>query len=145
MDSEKKTATILEDPKINIKIMLSGLWVAIMFLFIYVDYFGLFIPGVMEKIIEGEVAHTGIQITQVFLLAAMTLMMIPSLMIFLSLTLKAKWNRWTNIIVGILHIVLAIVNVIGESWTFYIYGTIVEIVFLALIVWHAWKWPKQEA
>jgi len=52
MNSEKKTATILEDPKISIKIKLSGLWVANMFLFIYVDYFGLYIPGVMEKILE---------------------------------------------------------------------------------------------
>ena len=54
------------------------------------DYFGLFIPGVMEKITEGEVAHAGIQITQVFLLAVITLMMMPSLMIFLSLALKYR-------------------------------------------------------
>jgi hypothetical protein len=145
MNSEKKTATILEDPKINIKIMLSGLWVANMFLFIYVDYFGLFIPGVMEKIIEGEAAHTGIQITQVFLLAVITLMMIPSLMVFLSLTLKAKWNRWTNIIVGIFKIAVVVGGLIGESWAYYIFGSIVEVVLLSLIVWYAWKWPKQEA
>ncbi len=113
MNLEKKTATILEDPKINIKIMLSGLWVANMFLFIYVDYFGLFKPGVMEKIIEGEAAHTGIQITQVFLLSVITLMMIPSLMVFLSLTLKAKWNRWTNIIEGIFKIAVVVGALIG--------------------------------
>ena len=145
MNSEKKTATILEDPKINIKIKLSGLWVANMFLFIYVDYFGLYIPGVMEKIIAGEVAHTGIQVTQVFLLAGITLMMIPSLMIFLSLTLPAKANRWTNIIVGILQIVVLVSALIGESWAYYIFATIVEVVLLLLIVWYAWKWPKQEA
>ena len=103
MNSNKKTARILEDVKVNVKWKISALWAALMFIFIYVDYFGLFIPGVMEKIIEGEVAHTGIQVTQVFLLAVMTLMMIPSLMIFLSLTLPAKANRLTNIIVGILH------------------------------------------
>ena len=145
MNSEKKTATILEDPKINIKIMLSGLWVANMFLFIYVDYFGLFKPGVMEKIIEGEAAHTGIQITQVFLLSVITLMMIPSLMVFLSLTLKAKWNRWTNIIVGIFKIAVVVGALIGESWAYYIFASIVEVVLLSLIVWYAWKWPKQEA
>ena len=145
MNSEKKTATILEDPKINIKIILSGLWVANMFLFIYVDYFGLFKPGVMEKIIEGEAAHTGIQITQVFLLVVITLMMIPSLMVFLSLTLKARWNRWTNIIVGIFKIAVVVGALIGESWAYYIFASIVEIVLLLLIVWYAWKWPKQEA
>ena len=145
MNSENKTATILEDPKINIKIKLSGLWVATMFLFIYVDYFGLYIPGVMGKIIEGEVAHTGIQISQVFLLAGITLMMIPSLMIFLSLTMPAKANRWTNIIVGLLQIVVLLSALIGESWAYYIFATIVEVVLLLLIVWYAWKWPKQEA
>ena len=144
MNSEIKTATILKDPKINIKIKLSGLWVANMFLFIYVDYFGLYIPGVMGKIIEGEVAHTGIQISQVFLLAGITLMMIPSLMIILSLTMPAKANRWTNIIVGILQIVVLLSALIGESWAYYIFATIVEVVLLLLIVWYAWKWPKQE-
>ena len=142
MNSNRKTATILEDAKINVKIKLSALWVAVMFLFIYVDYFGLFKPGVIENVIAGEVA--GLQITQVFLLAAMTLMTIPSLMIFLSLTLKAKANRWTNVIVGIFEVFILIVFVIGESWAFYIFGTIVEVVLLSLIVWYAWQWPKQE-
>ena len=144
MNSEKKTATILEDPKINIKIKLAGLWASMLFLFIYVDYFGLFIPGFMEKIIEGEVGHTGIQISQVFLLAVIILMMIPSLMIFLSLALPAKANRLTNIIVGIFNIVVVVGGLIGESWAYYIFASIVELVLLSLIVWYAWKWPKHE-
>jgi len=61
--TSQKTAAILEDPKVNIKTKLSGLWVAVVFLFIYVDYFSLFVPGVLEKMIEGVVADTGIQIT----------------------------------------------------------------------------------
>jgi hypothetical protein len=142
--NRQETATILEDPKTHIKLKLAGLWVAAMFIFIYVDYFGLFVPGVMEKIIEGEVAHTGIQITQVFLLAGITLMMIPSLMIALSLTLKANANRWTNIIVGILQIAVLVGALIGETQIYYIFATIVEVVLLSLVVWYAWKWPKQE-
>ncbi len=144
MNSNKKTPRILEDAKVNVKWKISALWVAMMFIFIYVDYFGLFIPGFMEKIIEGEAGHTGIQITQVFLLAVMVLMMIPSLMIFLSLALPAKANRWTNIIVGILKIVVVVAGMIGESWAFYIVASIVELVLLSLIVWYAWKWPKHE-
>jgi heme/copper-type cytochrome/quinol oxidase subunit 4 len=109
-----------------------------------VDYFGLYIPGVMEKIIEGEAAHTGIQITQVFLLAVIIFMMLPSLMIFLSLALKAKANRWTNIIVGIFNIVVVVGVLIGGSWVYYILASIVDVVLLSLIVWYAWKWPQQE-
>ena len=142
MNSNRKIATILEDGKINVKIKLSALWVALTFLFIYVDYFGLFKPGFIENVIAGEVA--GRQVSQVFLLAGMALMTIPSLMIFLSLTLKAKANRWTNVIVGIFEVFILIVFVIGESWAFYIFGTIVEVVLLSLIVWYAWTWPKHE-
>jgi hypothetical protein len=100
MNSNKKTTRILEDVNVNVKMKISALWTASMFLFIYVDYFYLRVPGQIEEIIAGKMGLY--PTTQVSLLAAMTLMMIPSLMIFLSLALKAKWNRWTNIIVGIL-------------------------------------------
>ena len=145
MSTIKKTVTILKDPKINIKIKLAGLWAAVMFIFIYVDYFALYIPGVMEKIIEGKVAHTGIEITQVFLLLVIILMIIPSLMIFLSLILKAKANRLTNIIASIFKIIVVVGALIGEIWIYYIFASIVELVLLSLIVWYAWKWPIQEA
>ncbi len=72
-------------------------------------------------------------------------MTLPILMIFLSLTLRSKANRWTNIIVATLYIVVAIGNPIGESWAFIYFGSIVEVVLLSLIVGYAWKWPKQEA
>ena len=71
-------------------------------------------------------------------------MTIPSLMVFLSLALPAKVNRWTNIIVAIIYIIVSIGNSLGESWAFIIFGSIVEFVLLALIVWYGWKWPKQE-
>ncbi len=143
--TSQKTATILEDPKTNIKTKLSGLWVAVVFLFIYVDYFSLFLPEVLEKMIEGVVADTGIQISTEFLLTGLTIVMIPTLMIVLSLTLKAKANRWTNIIVGILQIVVVLgSNFIGKPEAHYLFGSGVELVLLLLIVWFAWKWPKQE-
>ena len=143
MNSNRKTARILEDVNVNVKIKISALWAASMFLFIYVDFFYLRIPGQIEEIIAGKMGPYST--TQASLLAAMTLMMIPSLMIFLSLALKAKWNRWTNIIVGIFNIVVGVAGLIGETWAFYIFATIVEVVLLLLIVWYAWKWPKQEA
>jgi hypothetical protein len=143
MNTNKKTTRILEDVNVNVKIKLAALWAASMSLYIYVDYFYLYVPGTLEEIIAGKMGP--FPTTQVSLLLAMTLMMIPGLMIFLSLALKAKWNRWTNIIVGILKIVVVLGAIIGESWAFYIFATIVEVVLLSLIVWYAWKWPKQEA
>jgi len=49
-DLDGKTATILEDPKINIKTKLAGLWVILMFFYLYNDVFTLFQPGSMEGI-----------------------------------------------------------------------------------------------
>ncbi|HDN60002.1 MAG TPA: hypothetical protein ENF20_08600 [Candidatus Marinimicrobia bacterium] len=142
MNSEKKTATILEDVKINIKIKLSALWATVMFIYLYVDVFGFYKPGIIEDAIAGKVWE--FQITQVWLLGVIILMTIPSLMVFLSLVLPVKANRWTNIIVGILYIVVTLGMTIGESWAYYIFASIVEAVLLLLIVVYAWKWPTHE-
>ncbi len=142
MNSEKRTVTILEDVKINIKIKLSALWATVMFIYLYVDVFGFYKPGIIEDAIAGKVWE--FQITQVWLLGVIILMTIPSLMVFLSLVLPVKANRWTNIIVGILYIVVTLGMTIGESWAYYIFASIVEAVLLLLIVVYAWKWPTHE-
>ena len=67
------------------------------------------------------------------------------MMIFLSLALKAKVNRWANVIVGALYIAIVIGNVIGETWAFYIFGSVVELMLLVLLVGYAWTWPKSDA
>ncbi|MFQ6088691.1 MAG: DUF6326 family protein [Candidatus Methanofastidiosia archaeon] len=147
MDPNKKTATILEDVKVNVKIKLSALWVTLMFFYLYADVLAFYQPGHIEDVISGEVV--GIQINQVFLLGAAILMAIPSVMVFLSLTLKAKWNRWANIIVGIFHAGVLLTTMLvpvetDETWAYGIFYIIVEAVFIALIVWYAWKWPSTE-
>lgn len=143
MNTENKTGIILEDVKVHVKIKLSILWATLMFIYIYVDLFGFFQPGALEEILAGKVWV--FEISQTWAMSAMLLMTIPSLMVLLSLVLKAKVNRWLNIIMGILYIVVAIGSVIGETWAYYIFGTIVELVLLLVIIWTAWKWPTQEA
>jgi len=133
----------MEDPKINIKIKLSALWVTVMFLFAYVDILSHMQPGIIEDFITGNVA--GFQITQVWLLGVTVMMAIPALMIFLSLALKPKVNRLANIIVATLKIIIVVgSNFIGVAWGYYIFGSVVEVMLLSLIVWYAWKWPKIE-
>ena len=99
MNSNRKTARILEDVKINVKIKLSALWVTVMVLFAYGDIKSFFRPGIIEVILAGEIA--GFEINQVFLLLTAISVVIPIIMIFLSLVLKPKVNRWANIIVGL--------------------------------------------
>lgn len=139
MNANKDTKKTLVDVKVNVKIKLAALWATVMFLYIYVDHFALFEPGIIETILAGESA--GFQITQTWLLTAMVLMMIPSLMIFLSVALKATVNRWINLIADGMYILVVIGNIVGESWFFYIGASIVEVVLLILIVRYAWTWP----
>ena len=141
MNSIKKTAE-MEDVKINVKLKISALWVAMLFVFAYVDIFGFLRSEIIEGIMAGKVAT--FQINQVFLFLTTLYILIPSIMVFLSLVLKPKVNRWTNIIVGILYIASILGSCIGETWAFYIFGSIVESLLLFLIIWYAWKWPKQE-
>ena len=142
MNTDKQSATVFEDTKVNIKIKLSILWATVMFLYLYVDVIGFYQPGVIQDIMAGVVWE--FQITQAWALGVIILMTIPSLMVFFSLVLKASVNRWVNIIAGIVYILVALGTAIGDSWVYYKFGSLVEIVLLAVIVWTAWKWPKQE-
>jgi cbb3-type cytochrome oxidase subunit 3 len=141
MNTINKT-TKMEDVKINIKMKLSALWVALMLLYIYCDIFSLYRTGQLEEMISGRMGP--FPVTQGSLLTAGILMMIPAVMVFLSLTLKPKVNRWVNIILGVLYTLVNISNLIGETWVYYIFFGSVELVFTFLIVWYAWKWRNSE-
>jgi hypothetical protein len=143
LGANKRTAEILEDVNINVKIKLSALWVVLMFCYTYADILGFYAPGNLEELISGEIA--GIQMTQGLLLGSAILMLIPSVMVFLSLVLKAKANRWANIIVGFVYLgVLGSTFLTGRNPAYYIFYATIKAVLLGLIVWHAAKWPKKE-
>lgn len=137
-----KKITEIEDVKISVKMKLSALWVAMMLLYIYADILSLFRPGQIEKMREGLMGP--FPVTQASLLIASILMIIPAVMVFLSLILKLKVNRRVNISLGILYTLVNINNLIGETWVYYIFFGVVEIMLTLLIVWYAWTWGKQE-
>jgi hypothetical protein len=143
----QETTTMLEDRKVNVKAKLALLWVALMFFYIYNDFFSLYQPGHVAELVEGNLG--GVQFTQAFLFGAAVLMAFPSFMVLLSLTLKARANRLVNIIVGIFHVLVLLgtqfVGEGGEVWFYWRLYELLEAVFLALIIWTAWKWPTQPA
>jgi hypothetical protein len=70
-------------------------------------------------------------------------MAIPIFMVVLSMTLPARANRMTNLIVASVQVPYAAFNVVGESWTyFYGLGVALEVIVLALILRYAWTWPR---
>ncbi|UCE91086.1 MAG: hypothetical protein JSV90_06600 [Methanobacteriota archaeon] len=145
MNSQEKTAKTFIDTKIDVKIKLAMLWVALVFCYAYADIISFFQPGTLEELLTGEIA--GIELNQGFLFATSILMTVSILMIALSVLLKAKVNRLVNIIVGVFHggVLATTLLVPGETWAYYAYFMTVEAVLIGMIVWHAWKWPEQQA
>jgi hypothetical protein len=68
----------------------------------------------------------------------------PILMVFGSLVLRPGVTRRLNIAVGIVYVVTIIAGAIGE-WGYYVLGSLIEVLALAAILYHAWTWPKQTA
>ena len=138
----KNAGTALDDIKIPVKLKISALWVSVMFCYIYGDYFGLYVPGALQRMLEGKMGPLG-PTTQGILIGTSLMMAIPSVMIFLSVALKAKLNRWLNIVFGVIYTLIILITM--WDWAFSIFWGFIEVVLTALIVWYAWTWPKQEA
>ena len=133
---------MFENPKINIKLKLSALWTSLIALYIYGDYFELYVPGKVEKLINGAAKLD----SPTLLLIASILITIPALMIALSILLKPKINRLLNIIFGILLTLIVILvgsASLSEWYSFYVLYAFLEAIITISIVWYAWKWPKK--
>jgi hypothetical protein len=139
-DKDGKVGLVLEALRIPTQVKLAGLWATVMFMYIYVDIIGFFSPGVIEDILVGKTWV--FDITQTWMLFSVMLMTIPSLMVFLSLALPAKANRYANIGIGAIYIFIALGTAVGEINAYYIFGSAVEADLLSMIVWIAWKWPR---
>ena len=140
MEIRQNRSQHFEDLIVNVKIKLSALWIVLMFLYVYVDILGFYKPGTVENILAGVVWE--FEISQVWASSALILMTIPIIMIALSLILTPAINRWVNLVVAALYIVISAGNAVGESWIFMWYGAAVEVAILVLIIWYAWTWPK---
>ncbi|AKA35261.1 MAG: hypothetical protein CMH48_01800 [Muricauda sp.] len=132
---------MLENPKVNIKIKLASLWASATFCYLYGDYFELYTPGKVNSLLTGE----NILDSPNKLFIATIILAISSIMVALSIILKAKINRILNILFGLLFTLMMLF--IGfssntEWYRFYVFLAFLESIITCLIVWHAWKWPK---
>lgn len=132
----------IEEFEVSVKLKLAALWTSFMFLYTYVDYFHLYMPGSLKDILAGKVFV--FDISQLFLLIAMVFVAIPTLMIFLSVTLAARVNRWTNITVATIFIPYMLFNLAGEAWVHMYVAAAVEVGLLSLIIRYAWNWTRIE-
>jgi len=143
MRTQTAELTALEDRQVPVQAKLAAAWTSFMFLYIYVDYFGLYKPGRIDDILVGVVFEFDISPTLLTIFTAS--MAIPILMVMLSMTLPARVNRATNLVVALLYIPFSVFNAVGESWDWaYFYGLSIgiEVLLLAFILRSAWTWPR---
>jgi uncharacterized protein DUF6326 len=116
---------------------LSWLWVFYMFNTAYIDintlYYSVFINH-----------HAEVHYTQTFLLGAAVLVEIPTAMVILSRMLRYRWNRLTNVIVGVLLTVIQIATLfVGTPTLAYGFISAILIATSGGIAWYAWNWSEQ--
>ena len=116
---------------------LSWLWVFYMFNTAYIDintlYYSVFINH-----------HANVHYTQTFLLGAAVLVEIPTAMVILSRMLRYRWNRLTNVIVGVLLTVIQIATLfVGTPTLAYAFISAILIATSGGIAWYAWNWSEQ--
>ncbi len=143
MNTNKKTARNLVD----VRIILSALWAARMLSGLQGDSTRLHDPVALKKLVAGA---TDVPVTNELLLVMSIIFVVPIFMSFLSLTLKDKANRRANLTIGIFFVAfdLIFLGLALFLWSFSGYETfwgIAYLVFTGLVVWYAWRWPKQEA
>ncbi|WP_237154823.1 DUF6326 family protein [Oryzibacter oryziterrae] len=129
-----------EKANIDTRLKLASLWTCFMFMYIYVDYFHLYMPSSLNDILSGKVFE--FEISQAFLLISMISVTVPALMIPFSLILPASVCRRTNIIAAIVYIPYTLFNLVGEAWIHMVFAAAVEVVLLLVILRHAWIWPR---
>lgn len=143
MSKETNSISTLQDPGIPVQAKLAAAWTSLMFLVIYIDYYHLYQPGEIDSIRGGVIFEfdiSGSLMSIFFVIIA-----IPALMIMLSMTLPARVNRVTNLVVASLYIPAVGMNFLGSlpDYAFYYALTIgVEVLILAFILRSAWTWPR---
>jgi len=131
------------------KVILSTLWIFVLFNYVYADVYTLVFNPVLQKeatkeLLSGYVGS--IQITQGFVLVTAILMETAIAMVLLSRVLPYRANRWANIIAGVLQTAFVAWSLFGGTppSPFYAFFATIEIACTVFIVWYAWTWPHPE-
>lgn len=135
MDIQQKLSTMER------KATLSSLWIFVLLNMIFRDIHELVSPGLLEEMMTGIV--NGTQVTDELLLLGGIMAEVGIVMVVLARVLKVRANRWANIIVGAISIILVVSNNTAPDLDDMFFAAI-EVIALAVIIWYAWTWPKLE-
>jgi len=125
------------------KIILSTLWIFVMFNYAYCDIMGLMDSSLLKQYLTGTVE--GLELTPSFLLYGAILMEIPIAMILLSRILNYRVNRWLNIIAAFIKTVAMLLTFfVGTPSLYYAFFGTIEIATTVFIIYYAWTWKENE-
>jgi hypothetical protein len=132
MNTNKKTVGI------DRKVILSTLWIFVMFNYLYADVFTLFF--------NPEAQSGTMTMTAGAVVGFAFLMEIGIAMVLLSRILKYGANRWANIVAGVIFTAVISWTLSGgmSSAPYYIFFASIEIACTLFIIWYAWTWRNPE-
>jgi hypothetical protein len=119
---------------VDTRLILTGLWVALVLNNLWGDVLRMFAGDVKLGEIDGVVPTQGVWF------GIAVLMLIPIVMVVLNLTLKYPAIRWVNIIVATFFFIMNLIGLPGYPGAYDKFLIIVGLVFNVLTVWYAWKW-----
>ena len=120
---------------VDTRIILSGLWAALMLVYLLGDVLRIFAGDFEPGMIMGT------EPSQYMWLLAAGIMLLPIVMVVLNLTLPYPAIRWVNIVLAIFFIIF---NLVGLPYpgAYDNFLIIVSFVFNGLTIWYAWKWVE---
>jgi hypothetical protein len=124
---------------VDTRLKIAALWIAMLFIFAYVDLFSLYRPDVRADLEAGRLF--AFDVSQTFLFFTTLYVILPSLMIYLTLVMPRGINRLLNIALAAVYAVTIVGSAVGE-WGYFVLGSAVEVVLLGALVYHAWTWRE---
>jgi hypothetical protein len=118
---------------VDVRITLSGLWVALMLTYLLGDVIRIFAGDFVTGEMQGRSAG------QWMWLLAAAIMLVPIIMVVLSLTVPYPAIRWITLVVTVLVILFNIAGLPYKGW-YDNFLIAVSFVFNALIIYYAWTW-----
>ncbi len=115
------------------RIILSGIWVALMLTYLLGDVLRLFTGDMKGGEIDGQPASQGM------LVGIAVLMLIPIVMVVLSLTVPYPAIRWVSVVAAVFLVLFNLAGLPYEG----LYDNLLIVVgfaFNGLIIWYAWTW-----
>lgn len=125
----------------DVKIKFSVLWLFVGISFIAQVVLNILKPGTLAQVMEGSLE--GMEITQEVMLVWTVMFLFPLVMAILSLALKNSINRWANIIVGMVIVILCLIGFVeyrADAYAILILTT--RIIVAASVIWLAYKWKE---